>query len=133
MLIAKQLRWLGRRAVIPSARKYRVRWLGFHPAQDTWQPRSSLVHDVPDVIRAYELMDSSNPDMLANVNALVVNDNDKMTYDVKNENDVKVENIVAARFHQDHENETLIRSARRHGQANKSPPYTEPTECGFVV
>ena len=59
--------------------------------------------------------------MLANVNALVVNESDEATHDVGNENDVEIENVVVTRCHHDHENETLLRSARRHVQANGNP------------
>ncbi|KAE9289093.1 hypothetical protein PR003_g25646, partial [Phytophthora rubi] len=39
---------------IPVARRYGVRWLGFPPDDDTWEPRSTLLRDVPDVVREYE-------------------------------------------------------------------------------
>ncbi|KAE8971040.1 hypothetical protein PF010_g28085 [Phytophthora fragariae] len=39
---------------IPAGRRYRVRWLGFPADDDTWEPRSTLLRDVPDVVREYE-------------------------------------------------------------------------------
>ncbi|KAE9162011.1 hypothetical protein PF004_g30632 [Phytophthora fragariae] len=33
---------------------YRVRWLGFPPAEYTWEPRTRLVEDLPDIVKEYE-------------------------------------------------------------------------------
>ncbi|GMF38038.1 unnamed protein product [Phytophthora fragariaefolia] len=35
-------------------RYYRVRWLGHSPAEDTWESRSRLLEDVPDLVSDYE-------------------------------------------------------------------------------
>ncbi|DAZ94211.1 TPA: hypothetical protein N0F65_000438 [Lagenidium giganteum] len=40
-------------AVTHRAREYRVRWLGFPPDADTWEPRGSLHRDVPDLVAEY--------------------------------------------------------------------------------
>ncbi|KAE9323265.1 hypothetical protein PF008_g17412 [Phytophthora fragariae] len=49
---------------IPAARRYQVRWLGFPLDDNTWEPRSTLLWDVPDVVREYE-------DEIASENAIV--------------------------------------------------------------
>ncbi|KAE8980405.1 hypothetical protein PR001_g24282 [Phytophthora rubi] len=37
-----------------TERYYRVRWLGFPPAEDTWESREHLMEDIPDVVKEYE-------------------------------------------------------------------------------
>ncbi|KAE9284722.1 hypothetical protein PR003_g26784 [Phytophthora rubi] len=37
-----------------TERYYRVRWLGFPPAEDTWESRERLMEDIPDVVKEYE-------------------------------------------------------------------------------
>ncbi|KAG3063564.1 hypothetical protein PI125_g24330 [Phytophthora idaei] len=34
--------------------RLRIRWRGFPPHRDTWEPRSVLMEDVPEMVRAYE-------------------------------------------------------------------------------
>ncbi|DAZ99246.1 TPA: hypothetical protein N0F65_008113 [Lagenidium giganteum] len=41
-------------AVAHREREYRVRWLGFPPDADTWEPRGSLHRDVPDLVAEYD-------------------------------------------------------------------------------
>ena len=80
---------------VPSARKYRIRWLGFPPEQDTWEPRSSLLRKVPDVVRDYESMACGHPDVSIVVNVLAVSENGKATYDVENESDVVTRGVAS--------------------------------------
>ena len=133
-LIVKQLRWFGRRARFHPCASVKYDGSGFLFEQDTWEPRSLFLRDIPDVVRAYELLESSYPGMSANVIALVHYKSDEVMHYVGNGNEIEVENVVATEYHHDCENETLLRGARRDGQANVSLPCTEcPTETVSVV
>ena len=35
-------------------RKFRVRWRGYPPSHDSWEPRETLIEDVPEKVHAYE-------------------------------------------------------------------------------
>ena len=67
------------------ARKYCIRWIWLLREQDTWEPHSSLLHDVPDVVRHISPW-SRYPDAVTDVNILVVNENGKETQEVENRN-----------------------------------------------
>ncbi|ETI35050.1 hypothetical protein F443_18556, partial [Phytophthora nicotianae P1569] len=54
-----------------SEKHYRVRWLGHSPTGDTWEARSRLLEDVPDVVNDYEASL-----VTASVTAVAVNDYD---------------------------------------------------------
>ena len=79
-------------------------------------------------------MDSSHPDIIANVNALVVNESDEMMKDLNNRNNVNIEIVVVTGYHNDRDNEALIRGARRDDKANVLPLCTESSaEIGSAV
>ena len=95
--LAKQRRRLGRRARFYPLASIVYDDSVLHP-QDTWEPCSLLLLDLPDVVQAYELIKSSHPDLSANVNALVMNASDEAMHDVGNENDVEIETVVITGF-----------------------------------
>ena len=68
---------------VPSRVKTRIRWIKFSPEQDTREPLSSLLREILDLVQAYELMESSYPDLSVNVNALTMNESDKAMHDVE--------------------------------------------------
>ncbi|GMF46262.1 unnamed protein product [Phytophthora fragariaefolia] len=52
-------RWIVRRVVDRQIRTqgpdhFRIRWLGFPPNHDTWEPRNVLMRDVPEMMTEYE-------------------------------------------------------------------------------
>ena len=48
--------WAYLTRAVPTARQYRIRWLGFPPELNSWKTCSSLLREVPDVVRDYESM-----------------------------------------------------------------------------
>ena len=94
---------------VETVRKYRIRWIGFPPEQDMCKPRSLILPDVPDVVRAYESIESDYPDQTADMNVLVVHDVENgncVIHSVENEIDGEKENFVVNLYHHDHENRT---------------------------
>ncbi|GMF50402.1 unnamed protein product [Phytophthora fragariaefolia] len=61
---------------------YRVRWLGYSLAKDTWEPRSRLLQDVPDLVSDYEalLAPVSASDYVASLALANANDCNAMTH-----------------------------------------------------
>ncbi|GMF60329.1 unnamed protein product [Phytophthora fragariaefolia] len=54
-----EIRWIAQRIVDRRIRTqgpdhFRIRWLGFPPNHDTWEPRNVLMRDVPEMVMAYE-------------------------------------------------------------------------------
>ncbi|GMF60322.1 unnamed protein product [Phytophthora fragariaefolia] len=54
-----EIRWIVQRIIDRRIRtqgpdQFRIRWLGFPPNHDTWEPRNVLMRDVPEMVMAYE-------------------------------------------------------------------------------
>ncbi|NJI21368.1 chromo domain-containing protein, partial [Aeromonas veronii] len=54
-----EIRWIVQRIVdhrktIRGPDCFRIRWRGFPPQHDTWEPRNVLMEDVPDMVKEYE-------------------------------------------------------------------------------
>ncbi|GMF62443.1 unnamed protein product [Phytophthora fragariaefolia] len=54
-----EIRWIvqqiaDRRIRTQGPDHFRIRWLGFPPNHNTWEPRNVLLRDVPDMVMAYE-------------------------------------------------------------------------------
>ena len=105
---------------IPPARKYRMRWLGFPPEQDTWEARSSLLREVPDVVQDYESMASVHPDASVDVNVLVVHENDEVIHTVEGDHDHENESVVMDMFHRVYGNESVVMDMDHRDYENES-------------
>jgi len=44
-----------------SRRQYLVRWEGFDPAWDTWEPREHMLEDAPEAVNEFEMTGLTNP------------------------------------------------------------------------
>uniref|UniRef100_A0AAV1UUW9 Integrase catalytic domain-containing protein n=1 Tax=Peronospora matthiolae TaxID=2874970 RepID=A0AAV1UUW9_9STRA len=142
---------------VSTARKYRVRWLGFPPDRDTWEPCSSLLRDIPEVVRAYESVHTLGPDSVDELSVLTVSENEtnddcvvvKRHHDYETKSDCENvvvkrycddeiekddENVVLNVYRQDHANENDVASAWHHDPENASgvasvTRHDEPRFC----
>uniref|UniRef100_A0AAV1T2W2 Chromo domain-containing protein n=1 Tax=Peronospora matthiolae TaxID=2874970 RepID=A0AAV1T2W2_9STRA len=134
---------------VPTARKYRVRWLGFPLEQDLWEPRSSLLREVPDAGRAYESVHTLGSDLVDDLSVLAVSENEtnddcvvvKRHHDYENKSDCENvvvkrhrddemknddENVVLNVYSHDHANENVVASARHRDLENESGEHVAP-------
>uniref|UniRef100_A0AAV1SYV8 Uncharacterized protein n=1 Tax=Peronospora matthiolae TaxID=2874970 RepID=A0AAV1SYV8_9STRA len=112
-----------RARAVQTARKHRVRCIEFPPEQDTWKPRSSLLQDISDVVRACESVETPNLDASDILCAFVVNETIDYGVVVKchHDDETKSDDDVVVIFHHDHENESVVvMNVLHHNYENES-------------